>query len=186
MSVEEIFSSISEHMVEGLMAHSQLSDFFGFLGLEGYQQCHKYHYFEENKNYRRLSDYYLSHYNRIIIEKPFQNPNIIPKDWYQYSRQDVTVSVRKSSIQTGFEKWIEWETQTKELYQKYYNELIKMMEVAAAEEVKYYIMDVSSELSKAKQKYLTLSASNYNISDIVNEQEDLIKKYKDKLKEIKL
>ena len=35
MTVEEIFSDLSKHMIEGLMAHSQLSDYFGFLGLEG-------------------------------------------------------------------------------------------------------------------------------------------------------
>ena len=55
MTIDEIFSQLGAHMVEGLMIHSQMSDYFGFLGLKGYQECHKYHYFEENANYRRLN-----------------------------------------------------------------------------------------------------------------------------------
>ena len=184
MTVEEIFSDLSKHMIEGLMAHSQLSDYFGFLGLEGYQIAHKYHYFEENNNYRRLSEYYLSHYNKIIPEKKTDNPALIPESWYQYTRQDVNASTRKSSIQAGFEKWIEWEKSTKELYGKYCYELISLKEIAAAEELKYYLMDVNKELSNAQQKYLILVADNYNISDILDEQKELSKTYKEKLKKI--
>ena len=65
MTVEEIFSQLAAHMVEGLMIHSQMSDYFGFLGLKGYQECHKYHYFAENANYRAISKYYLLHYMQV-------------------------------------------------------------------------------------------------------------------------
>ena len=45
-------------------------------------------------------------------------------------------------------------------------------------------MDVNKELSNAQQKYLTLVADNYNISDILDEQRELSKTYKEKLKKI--
>lgn len=186
MTVEEIFSILSEHIVEGLMTHSQLSDYFGFLGLKGYQICHKYHYFEENNNYRKLCDYYLSHYDKIIMEKPFSNPNLIPNSWYQYTRFDVNEATRKTAIQTGFEKWVEWEKQTKDVYEKYYQDLLDLNEIAAAEELKLYIIDVSEELASANQKYLTLIANDFNISDIITEQDFLYEKYLKKLKEVKL
>ena len=64
MTINEIFSQLSQHMIKGLMMHTQLSDYFNFLGLKGYSQCHKYHYFEENNNYKQLCDYYLNHYNK--------------------------------------------------------------------------------------------------------------------------
>jgi hypothetical protein len=80
MTIEEVFSGIGQRMVEGLMTHSQLADYFGFLGLEGYQQCHLYHYFDENCNYKKISNYYLKHYNKLLIDMPFKNPNVIPAD----------------------------------------------------------------------------------------------------------
>ena len=186
MNIEEIFSLIAARMVEGLMIHSQMSDYFCFLGLEGYAKCHKYHYFEENCNYRKISYYYLTHYNQIITERPFSNPNIIPADWYKYKRQNVDMAVRKASIKAGFEKWVKWEKESKKVYETYYQELIKLNEIAAATELQKYIVDVDYELSDAEEKLLTLTAIDFDISDIIAEQDKLAKKYKKELKEIEL
>lgn len=184
MTIDEIFSKLGEHMIEGLMVHSQLSDYFCFLGLDGYQLCHKYHYFEENSNYKKLGNYYLHHYNKIIIEQPFKNPSMIPENWYQFTRQDVNVPTRKVAIQKAFEKWIEWERDTKNLYEMLYQELISLDAISAALEINKYIKDVDDELSEACQKHLELTAIDYNVSDIIQEQNEYKKKYKKKLKEI--
>ena len=186
MTVEEIFSQLAAHMIEGLMIHSQMSDYFGFLGLKGYQECHKYHYFAENANYRAISKYYLHHYNKLIPEMPFNNPSVIPESWYKYSRQDVNSTTRKNAIQVGFEKWINWEKDTKQLYEHMYQELIAGGEVAAAEELAKYICDVDKELAKACQKKLELEAIDYDATLIMDKQEEKYKKYKKKLKEIDL
>lgn len=186
MTVEEIFSQLAAHMIEGLMVHSQMSDYYGFLGLKGYQECHKYHYFTENANYRKISKYYLYHYNKIVPELSFKNPNVIPESWYKYNRQDVNNTTRKSAIQSGMEKWINWERETKKLYQKLYQELIVLNEIAAAEEVAKYICDVDEELAQAIQKELELKVIDYDITLIIDKQEEKYKKYKKKLKEINL
>lgn len=186
MTVEEIFKQLSTHMIEGLMVHSQMSDYFGFLGLKGYQECHKYHYFEENTNFRKINKYYLHHYNKIIPELPFNNPKVIPDSWYKYTRQDVDANTRKSGIQAGMEKWVDWEEGTKALYQQMYKELIAIGEVAAAEEVANYICDVDNELSAAMQKSLELKAINYDINLIIDKQEEKYQKYKKKLEKIDL
>ena len=61
-----------------------------------------------------------------------------------------------------------------------------MNEIASAAEVNYYIEDVNEELVKAQQKYLELRMTDFNISDIVDEQQSLVKKYTKKMEEIKL
>jgi len=184
MTIEEIFSTISEHMIEGLMIHSQLSDYFAFIGLDGYQECHKYHYFEENSNYKKIGDYYVHHYNKLIIERPFKNPSVIPEAWYAHSRQDISIPTRKVSIQTAMERWVSWETNTKKLYESLYQELINLNEIASAEELSKYIKDVDKELKEACQKHLELTAIDYDILDIIAEQKEFKKKYRKKLKEI--
>jgi len=186
MTTSDIFSQIAQRMIEGLMTHSQLSDYYGFLGLEGYQECHKYRYFEENGNYKKIADYYLKHYNKLLIDQPFNNPDVIPSDWFKYTRQQVGPDVRRPAIQLGFEKWVKWEKDTKKIYEQYYQELINLNEVAAAIELKKYIADVDKELADARQEHLELEAIDYNISDIMLAQDDIKKKYKKKLKEIKL
>ena len=143
------------------------------------------HYFEENSNYKKLGDYYLHHYNKIITERSFKNPSIIPENWYQYTRQDVNNQIRNSAVQMVIERWIGWEKSTKKLYETLYKELITLNEIAAAEELSKYIIDVDYELAEACQKHIELVANDYNISDIITEQKNYKKHYKKKIREIK-
>jgi len=186
MTVDEIFSQIGQRMVEGLMAHSQLADYYNFLGLRGFYRCHKYHYFIENKNYKCVSDYYMKHYNKLLAERRFSNPNIIPENWYKYSRLDVTNANRKGFVQAGIEKWVNWEFDTKKLYEAYYKDLLDMGEEAAAIEVAKYLKDVDEELAEAWQKNLELKCVDYDINQIMDMQPRLHDKYKKKLKRLKL
>lgn len=186
MAIPEVYSQIAQRMIEGLMTHSQLADYFGFLGLEGYQKCHLYHYFEENNNYKCIANYYLKHHNKLLLDMPFNNPKVIPEDQFQYNRQQVTKEVRKSAIAAGIERQIVQERGTKKFYETKCTELIQLGDLAGAEEVKKYIIDVDYELAEAEEIYLELNAIDFDINDIVTQQDEIYKKYKKKLKEITL
>ena len=168
------------------MVHSQLSDYFGFLSLIGYQECHLYHYYEENKNYKSVGDYYLKHYNKLLAEAPFKNPNVIPEDQNKYERQQVTDGVRKEAVISGIDYQVYWEKETKKFYEDKYKELIQLNEIAGAEEIKKYIVDVDYELAEAEQLQLELKAINFEMNDIIIAQGDVHKKYSKKMKEIQL
>lgn len=186
MTIEEVFSQMSDHMIQGIMFHAQMSDYYNFLGLKGYAKCHEYHFVCENYNFRKLSHYYLGHYNKIIQELQTENPKAIPSSWYKYKKQDVDTATRKSAIQSGIESWVNWEQSTKTFYEKMYRELIALSEIAAAMEIKTYILDVDEELARARQKHIEEKAIDYDITIIMSEQEDKYKKYKKKIKEIEL
>ena len=178
MTVSEIFTQLSIHMIEGLMIHAQLSDYYNFLGLKGYSECHNYHFYSESKNYRRASDYYLTHYNKLVPEGQVPDPQAIPANWFNYMRQSVDYDTRKSAMQSGFDRWIIWESDTKNLYEELYKNLIELGEIASAEFVKELIVDVSEELKDAQQFALENFAVNYDISLIMDKQDKLYKKYK--------
>ena len=61
MTVEEIFGQIVAHMIEGVMFHSQSIEYYEFLGLPGYAECHKYHYFCESWSLQDLNLFYIDH-----------------------------------------------------------------------------------------------------------------------------
>ena len=186
MTVEEIFSYIAKHMIEGLMVHSKLADFYGFIGFKGFEKCHEYHFFSENINYRKLNEYYLHHCGKIIIDRKFDNPNIIPENWLQHNRKEVGDETRQNSLQSGIERWVLWEQSTKSLYQGMYDELIKINEIAIAMFIKDFLEDVDNELAEAEQLWIEQKAINYDIKDIMMEQEDIYKKYCKKIKEIEI
>lgn len=178
MTIDEIFSRISQHMVEGLMFHSQLSDYFCFLGFKGYSAFHTHQFFEESNNYRKINSYYLHHFGRIIKESGFNNPKVIPDNWYNYRREDVDSTTRKNSLQMGFDKWVKWETDTLKLYSSMYKELINLNEVAAANMVRKIIKDVDDELALGKQEYLELKAIEFDLVEVIAKQEEKYDRYK--------
>ena len=181
MTVEEIFSNISSHQILGLMVHTQLADYYDFLGLEGYKRCHEYHALKETCNYRGISRYFINHYNKLIPEQKIEDPEMIPQSWYNYTRQDVDNGTKRSAVKTALDKWVDWEKDTKELYEQMYKELMELDEVAGACKVKELICEVDEELKKAERYQLNKMMTEYNLSDIVHEQARKHKKYKKKL-----
>lgn len=178
MTVEEIFSKIVAHMLKGFMVHEQFANYYDFLGLDGYRQCHEHHYEEESKSYREIYHYYVTTYNKLLPNLKFENPNVVPSNWLNYTRQDVDTKTKRIAIQDGLNKWVEWEKDTKHLYQTMYQELMNIGEVGAACKIMELICDVSEELKTAEQYQLNKIATNYDIVDIIEEQKILHKKYK--------
>ena len=184
MNVEEIYSKIASHMVKGLMVHSQMADYYYFLGLDGYGCCHEYHFLDESRAYRRLSRYFLKHHNKLLPEIPIENPDIISKNWYKYSRLDVDSNTKKSAVKAGLTMWHDWETETKHLYESMFKELMDIGEVASALKLKEFICDVDRELEKVTKYKLMKESTGYDLSGIVSEQKTKKEKYKCKMKEL--
>lgn len=79
MTVDEIFSGLAAHMIKGLMIHSQMMSYYDFLGLEGYGECHKYHYWEEGQRHIDLIEHYFKYHHKLIKSEKVEDPNLIPK-----------------------------------------------------------------------------------------------------------
>ena len=182
MTVENIFKDLSSHMIKGIMLHEQMSDYYDFLNLHGYKRAHEYHAKCEMRSMRHLHRYFINHYNKLIEEDVIQNPDAIPASWYRYTRQDVDANTKRSAVKSGVEKWVAWETETKDLYQKMYRELMDIGEVAAAKEVCCYIKAVDKELKWAHRKHITLVSVDYSMAFIQGEQDRLHDKYMEKMK----
>ena len=184
MTCEEIFTELAEHQIKGMMVHEQLANYYDFLGLYGYRDCHEYHFIKESCAYRKLCRYYINHYNKLIPETEFSSPEVIPESWYRFERKDVDTSTKKNAVKQGLEKWVNWETETKKLYQRLYKEMIDNGSIASAKFLCEYIEDVDCELKKATQYWLSKESANYDMVMIVSEQHDKKRKYKDKLHSI--
>ena len=181
MTVEEIFSKIAAHMIEGLMIHNEIAQQFNFLGLEGYALCHYNHHVEETHNYMRLCDYYSNHYHKLIEILEVTDPKLIPQSWYKYTTIEVDNKTRKEALQIIMNAWINWEKETKKLYQSAYEELHILKESASAFEIGELIHNVNKELADAEKDLIQLEMINYDWSKILEEDQAKLKKYKKKL-----
>lgn len=181
MTADEIFTQLCAHMIEGLMIHDQMASSYGFLNLCGYQKCHEYHYYHESYNYRCLYDYYLSHYHKLVKEAAIENPNIIPPNWYKYTRPDVDANTKRAAVKDLIKKWVDWEKDTKAKLEHAYKELYDLGDISAALKIAYFLNDASKELEYAESKMIDMENIGYDLGAIVNEQKYLYDKYKHKM-----
>lgn len=183
MTVDEIFESISRRMLDGIMLHSDMVDYYRFVSLDGYAKCHELHMIMESKSYRKLRKHYLNCYDKLIHDEEIPRESVIPEGWYKHTRQDVDAATVKSAVKDGLEKWVEHETETKRFYEEMAKELRELGEIKSALYVEELVCDVSRELAKAKKYHLNKMHSDYNVASIIAEQKQTCEKYKAKIRE---
>lgn len=181
MTVEEIFNKISSHMLEGVMFHADMVKAYDFLGLWGFARCHESHCLEEMQGYCYWSHYFASHYFKLIHNTNDNIPKLVPDGWHKYTTMEVDINTKRTAVKDFMTKWVEWEKETKQLYQDMRQELTNINEVDAAMQLDHYICDVSKELCHAQKKFLKLETLGYDINTIITISEGMDKKYKEKL-----
>lgn len=180
MNLQEIYSKISSHLVKGLMIHSQLSSYYTFLGLIGYSKFHQHQYLEESANYANLLQYYTKRHNMLIQDSQVSDPEIIPPDWKDKLRTDISPKDLPKLASYAQNRWVLWEKHTKELLQQSYKDLVFIGEIASAEFISNYIEDVDDELAYAESEMLLLEATGYDMSYVADLQNNLFEKYSKK------
>lgn len=183
-SCEDIYKAIRDRQVSALMFHSQMADLFDFLGLMGFKRMHEYQYFAESAEHRGLCRYYINHHNKLLVGGHPQGPKVIPSEWGQYTRFDVTPQVRKQAVERSFNEYQEWESETKELYSQYSIALMNLGCVADSNKVCELVTDVDQELKYLDRMLLKLKAISFDAIGVMEMQEELHEHYAEKTKSI--
>ena len=118
MTCHEIYTAINNRQIEALMFHDLMSDFYDFLGLQGFKCWHKYQYKTEAMEHKKTKHFYMSMHNKLLSESPQSDFNIIPDSWFGYTRMDVTPQVRKQALETSMDKYRNWEEETCSMYEE--------------------------------------------------------------------
>lgn len=181
---KKAYEEINSRQVTALMFHDQMADFFDFLGLMGFKRMHEYQYVAESAEHRATKRYFLNHHNRLLSEEHIEDPEVIPDSWYKYTRFDVSTQVRKQAVETAFDKYKEWETKTKECYEKHAKALMEAGYVADFMRVEELICDVDKELKHLERLTITLKSVAYDEVYIAELQHSMHEKYKKKIKKI--
>lgn len=180
----DIYSMLNTHMITALMLHDQMADLYDFLNLHGFKRLHEYQHIAESIERRKLKRYVLNHHNMLLMDENVENPKIIPMEWYDYNRFDVTPQVREQSIRKSFQRYREWESNTKEMYASACRAFFENGRAADAEYVTCLLKDVDTELKCLERLELELECCGYDITYILTIQSELHKKYKEKTKEL--
>ena len=178
---EDIYASILGKMIEGVMLHDEMSNYYDFLSLKGFRKIHEYQYWKENIAYTDFSHWVINHLDKLPRESEVDNPDVIPEGWYNYKTLDVNANTKKEAVKGGLEKYLNWEKSTKIFYEKAYKQLYDLGDLLGAMKVQCLFKDVEEEIEHIKERIIHYNMINYDIETILLDQESLYILYKDKL-----
>lgn len=179
MTCTEIFEEIGRHQVLALMFHDHMRDLYDFLNLSGFKCWHKHQYTAESEEFINTKHYFMSTHNKLLkIDDPGQPIEVIPENWYNYTRLEVTPQLLRQHVEASFNAYRSWEENTKRLYEECSKALFDMGYTADSEKVNELVKDVISELDMLYKVLLKLKASGYDVVYILEMQSWLHKKYK--------
>ena len=170
MTVDEIFTKLADHALQGVMFHCDLRDYYAFLGLYGYKEFHEEQSDKEKCYYRELKDYYLCHYRKLIQKTGETRQEVIPKAWYGVDRNAVDSATRQAAVKQSLDLWITYQSGTKKLLQQMFKELMNIDQVAAALKLGHYIKKVDHQLAEAQKYKICKKATGYDMTQIMQEQ----------------
>lgn len=135
--------------------------------------------------YREFITYYIDHQDKLVQDfspNSLSTFNIIPDNWYDYTREDVDINTRRNAVKSGLEKYIHWEKETKKFLEDMYTQATQQGFVGISIQIKKYIKSVEEEIKHANKVYLEIKATDYDMPTVVAKQDYLIKKYTKKLR----
>lgn len=173
MTIDEVFTAIVSHMVKGVMMHEQLSSYYAFAGLHGYEKYHCDRYIEESQALIKTSYYYISRYGKLVQNIEIEIPKLIPQSMYKHTTDELGVNDIRQLVKATLREWVDWEAETKALYEECYTKLIvDNSAVADALFVAKLIKDVDKEHDEAYRFWLNKKNTDFDISIIMAEQKD--------------
>lgn len=181
---EHAFKEVLERQTIALKMHMDMANMFEFLGLKGFKMMHEYQLVEEGACYRKTAKHYLTHYNKMLEVEDVDFLDIIPRDWYRYTRFEVTPGVRKRAVIELFDEWKEWEQETKELYSHLATSLINNKHFVAGNYIGDLAKETAEEIKKLEKMYLELKTVEFDSVYVEGTQNKLYNTYKNKLKEV--
>ena len=207
--LQTLYSELINRMKQGVEMHEQLADYYNFLNLPGYAKCHEYQMLCELLTYRKAKDMYMREYNQLVqpaymvnntltnMAANSNNPNamnnmannkmnyssnVIPTNWYNYTRYDVDQGTKRTAVKEGFKKWLDYEKDTKQYLTNMAQYLEQNNEREAARKLDYLIEHVEKEIEAAENKMMNLESAGYDMNYILQQQEELKQHYAEKIR----
>lgn len=115
------------------------------------------------------------------VGKNYAN-NVIPQNWYNYTRYDVDQGTKRTAVKDGFKKWLEYEKETRQYLSQMAQRLEQMNEREAARKLDHLIEHVEKEIETAENKMMNLESTGYDMSYILQQQDEMKRHYADKIR----
>lgn len=168
--MHEIFKKLSNRMVGAMMIHTQLTELFNFIDLEPDAKRQKKQLHDESDGLLKLEKYAAQHHHILITSDNPPQVDILNLGMLKEPNDKLSPDNKIYLIQYAMKEWIEWERESKIIYEDAYRNLVDMSEIATADFVLQYVKDVDKELKAAEMLYRVRDAIDWDLSTIYEDQ----------------
>lgn len=177
MSLQAL-SEINNNYHLALAVHRELSDVFWFIGMPGYALLNEYQLIDEGMTQRRIKRYITSTYHAFTPDVLPKSANITEPLLGGKNRKKLTMDESWKIIKEAFHIYQDWEESALKEYQRIAADLLANGDVSAFNFVGEEILKpVKSELVYVTDKVIELNSMNWDMSQIVAEQENYYERY---------
>lgn len=170
MTLHEIYTALGNRMVGAMMIHSQLVQIFAFVDLLPDMRKQESQLQDETYGYSELCKYYIQHHHNILVADDVPQIDILNIPLFKKTTEELTSEDKSRLIQYGMNEWINWEKQSKILYEDSYRNLVEISEVASAEFIMRFVRNVDLELRDAERIFRVREGINWNLDTIYDKQ----------------
>ena len=175
MATHNIFTKLANRMVGAMMVHTQLTELFNFIDLKPDAKRQKKQLHEETDGLLKLEKYAAQHHHILITSDNPPQVYILNLNMLKQPNDKLSPDNKIYLIQYAIKEWIEWERESKIIYEDAYRNLVDMSEIATADFVLQYVRDVDKELRDAELLYRVRDAIDWDLATIYDKQARLSK-----------
>lgn len=157
-------------MVGAMMTHTQLTELFNFIDLETDAKRQKNQLHEETDGLLKLEKYAAQHHHILITSDDPPQVDILNLSMLKQPNDKLSPDDKVYLIQYAMKEWIEWEKESKIIYEDAYRSLVEISEIAAADFVLRYVRNVDKELRDAELLYRVRDAIDWDLPTIYDNQ----------------
>lgn len=152
------------------MTHTQLTELFNFIDLETDAKRQKNQLHEETDGLLKLEKYAAQHHHILITSDDPPQVDILNLSMLKQPNDKLSPDDKVYLIQYAMKEWIEWEKESKIIYEDAYRSLVEISEIAAADFVLRYVRNVDKELRDAELLYRVRDAIDWDLPTIYDNQ----------------
>lgn len=177
MSVPDVLGEVSDRLVQGLMFHNEQASLNRLLGFYGFAAMHEYQYLSDSICMRLVNDWCVDHCG-MIPQQGRQSASSVLDKWRGRDRDGIDRDMRRRALIESFEEYVAWERGTLSLYQRACDSFVRGGESFAYHLIETLVCEVGDELAEARRMWTELSATDWDMAYVMEQQRQLESDYR--------
>lgn len=146
------------------MFHEQAMEIMLFFGFDKLYEKQSERFISESSELCEINEFLVKQHNFIVRTNEPTNPKLIPSMWYDYTRFDISSNTKQAFMKEFFEKWYEWEKETRDIFSRMSKEAFNEGEIIDFDKIKKMAKCTDKEVEDIQNMILKLKSNDFSLN----------------------